>query len=133
MPKIQKLDHVAIACNNLDEAVDFYTSKLGLTCTKTETLKDRGIRVAFIPIGETCIELIAPLHDKSEVSRFLNSRGPGIHHIALKTGDVDEATKALQKNDVQTTTDAPQAGANQKKVIFVHPKSTGGVLIELVE
>jgi len=130
MPKVNGLDHIAIATENLEESLAFYEKNLGIRCDHVEDLEDRGIRVAFLPIGDTRIELIAPLRDDSEVSAFLKKRGGGIHHLAFSTSDVDSATEALKDAGVRMAAD-PAPGAHGCRVAFIHPKSAGGVLVEI--
>ena len=130
---ITDLDHIAIATKNLDEALAFWEQQLGLRCEHVEELPERGIKVAFLPVGQTRIELVAPLpgrENDSEVSKFLNERGGGIHHIALRTPDVDADTAALEAKGARIAA-PPKPGAHNCRVAFVHPKSTGGVLLEL--
>lgn len=133
MPNIVALDHIAVATKDLDEALRFWEGQLGLKCEHVEELPDRGIRVAFLPVGNTRIELVAPMagreHD-SEVSKFLADRGGGIHHIALRTPDVDADTREMETKGARIAAQ-PKPGAHDCRVAFVHPKSTGGVLLEL--
>lgn len=124
------LDHIAIATPDLDAALRFYEEALGLVPTHTEDLPDRGIRVAFLPIGDTRIELITPLREGSEVSAFLDKRGGGIHHLAFRTDDVDQDVEALKEAGVRLTGD-PAPGAHGCRVAFIHPKAAGGTLLEL--
>ncbi len=131
MPKVEALDHIAIATANLAESLRFYEQALGLTASHVEELWDRGIRVAFLPIGDTRIELIEPLRDDSEVSAFLAKRGGGIHHLAFRTPDVDADVASLHEQGVRLTAQAASPGAHGCKVAFLHPKATGGTLIEL--
>ena len=133
MPRVEALDHIAIATKDLDEALRFWEAQLGLKCEHVEELPDRGIRVAFLPVGNTRIELVSPLPGReldSEVSKFLTERGGGIHHIALRTPDVDADTAELANNGARIA-QQPKPGAHNCRVAFVHPKSTGGVLLEL--
>lgn len=133
MPTVQALDHIAIATKNLEESLAFWQAQLGLVCEHIEELPERGIRVAFLPVGNTRIELVSPMpgreHD-SEVSKFLTDRGGGIHHIALRTPDVDNDIKEMSDNGARIA-QQPSPGAHNCRVAFVHPKSTGGVLLEL--
>ena len=128
--KVRALDHIAIVTDDLEASLAFYAS-LGLSCSHTEVLEDRGIQVAFLPIGETRIELVAPLRADSEVSGFLQKRGGGIHHLCFRTDDVDAAVTELKDAGVRLTHDAAQPGAHGCRVAFVHPKAAGGALIEL--
>jgi len=130
MTKVTALDHIAIATDNLQESLAFYREALGLSVSHTEELPDRGIRVAFLPIGDTRIELIEPMRDDSEVSRFLQKRGGGIHHLAFSTSDVDAHAAELKEKGVRLTGEVSM-GAHDCKVAFIHPKSSKGTLIEI--
>lgn len=127
---IQGVDHIAIATKNLEESLAFWEGALGIRCEHVEELPERGIKVAMLPVGSTRIELVAPLHDQSEVSAFLDKRGPGIHHVALRVADVDAGVAELKGQGVKLAQD-PAPGAHGCRVAFVHPKSSGGVLLEL--
>jgi methylmalonyl-CoA epimerase len=124
----RQLDHIAIVVDNLTESLAFYEKQLGLVCEHIEELAERGIRIAMLPIGNTRIELIEAMNDHSEVSSFMAKRGPGIHHICLTSDDV---ARDMERMDVKFTTAHPSSGADGKTVAFIHPKSSGGVLIEL--
>lgn len=130
MTKVRAVDHIAIATPDLEASLKMWQEALGITCDHVEELPDRGIRVAMLPIGDTRIELVAPLHDKSEVSAFLEKRGGGIHHIALATDDVDGDISELKTRGIKIAQE-PGPGAHGCRVAFVHPKATGGVLLEL--
>jgi methylmalonyl-CoA/ethylmalonyl-CoA epimerase len=133
MPTIEGLDHIAIATADLETALTFWQAQLGLVCEHIEEIPTRGIKVAFLAVGNTRIELVAPLpgrEDDSEVSKFLRERGGGIHHIALRTADVDVDSAAMVAAGARLA-QQPAPGAHGCRVAFVHPKSTGGVLLEL--
>jgi methylmalonyl-CoA/ethylmalonyl-CoA epimerase len=130
MPNVRGIDHIAIATTNLDESLALWERALGIKCDHIEELPERGIKVAMLPVGGTRIELVAPLHDKSEVSAFLEKRGGGIHHIALEVVDVDKDIAELKAQNVKIAQE-PAPGAHGCRVAFVHPKATGGVLLEL--
>ncbi len=130
MTKVRALDHIAIATTDLEASLRLFAEALGIHCDHVEDLPERGIRVAMLPIGDTRIELVMPLHDKSEISAFLDKRGPGIHHIALRTDDVDGDIAELKAKGVKIAQE-PAAGAHGCRVAFLHPKATGGVLLEL--
>ncbi|MEI6789776.1 MAG: methylmalonyl-CoA epimerase [Myxococcaceae bacterium] len=119
---MKNLDHIGIATANLTQSLEFFEKSLGLTCSHIEELPDRGIRVAFLPLGNTRLELIEPMHDNSEISGFLAKRGPGLHHIALSVENVPNNLETLEPL---------RPGAHGAQVAFVHPKKTGGVLLEL--
>ena len=130
MPHVKSLDHIAIATANLEESLALFEKALGIRCEHTEEIPERGIKVAFLPIGGTRIELVTPLREGSEVSAFLEKRGGGIHHLAFAVDDVDADVKALKEQGVRMAQD-PAPGAHGCRVAFVHPKATGGVLLEL--
>jgi methylmalonyl-CoA epimerase len=130
MTKVRCIDHIAIATTDLEGSLKLFADALGITCDHVEELPDRGIKVAMLPIGDTRIELVTPMRDGSEVSAFLEKRGGGIHHIALKTDDVDGDIAELKQKGVRIAQE-PSPGAHGCRVAFVHPKSTGGVLLEL--
>ena len=129
---IGKIDHVGIAVRSIAEARKLYED-LGLQVEAIEEVPYDGVRVAFIPCGETRIELLEPLSEDSPVGRFLAKRGPGVHHICLGTDDVRAASEHLRDSGFQVLRPEPTRGAGGCWVQFVHPKSTGGVLIELSE
>jgi len=130
---MKKIDHIAIATKSLPQSLEFFEKKLGISCSSIEELPDRGIRVAFLPIGDTRIELIESIAENSEVSGFLEKRGPGLHHIAFESDDIDSDFQRLTDDGVTFTTKTPSSGAHGAKVAFVHPKSSQGVLIELTK
>lgn len=130
MPAVKALDHIAIATANLEESLALFEKALGITCEHIEELPERGIRVAFLPVGGTRIELVTPTREGSEVSAFLDKRGGGIHHLAFTVDDVDADSAALKAQGVRLAQE-PGPGAHGCRVAFVHPKSTGGVLLEL--
>jgi methylmalonyl-CoA epimerase len=130
MPRVEALDHIAIATDDLDASVRFWEAQLGIQCEHVEDIPERGIRVAILPIGGTRIELVAPTRAGSEVSAFLDKRGGGIHHLAFRTADVDKDIAELKQSGVRIAQD-PAPGAHSCRVAFIHPKATGGTLIEL--
>lgn len=133
MTQITHLHHIAIVTENLQTSIDFYQNLLGQSCSSVEEIPERGIKIAMIPIGNTRIELIESLHENSEVANFIKTKGAGIHHLALATSNIKQDMQKLQKNSIKFTSDNPTKGAHNTDVAFIHPKSSGGVLIELVE
>lgn len=129
---ISNIDHIAIVVNSLSEVLPFYEDALGLKVTSTEEMPERGIRTAFIHVGQTMIELIEPLNSESEVSKFLEKRGPGIHHVAFKTNDLAQTEDQLRKHGKRLVYDQARPGAHNTLVNFIHPKSSGGALLEIV-
>ncbi len=129
---IERIDHIGIAVASIDEARKLYET-LGLRVEAIEEVPAEGVRVALIPCGESSIELLEPTREDSPVARFLERRGPGIHHMCLGTGDVKEDDARLRAAGLDVLRDQPTRGAGGCWVQFVHPKSAGGVLLELSE
>ena len=129
---ITALDHIAIAVPSIEEARTFYEN-LGLSVAGIEEVEHEGVRVAMIPCGGSRIELLEPLSSDSPVARFLERRGPGIHHLCLKSDDIDADDGRLRGDGVELLREQPGPGAEGATVQFVHPKSAGGVLVELSE
>ena len=127
---IEGIDHIGVAVHSIAEGRKLYEA-LGLAVTAIEEVPAEGVRVAFIPCGGSSIELLEPMGDDSPVARFLERRGPGIHHLCLGTGDVAAADARLRAGGFRVLRPQPTRGAGGCWVQFVHPKSTGGVLLEL--
>ena len=128
------LEHVAISVRDLDEAVARFVDDLGLLLEGIEDVPAALTRTAFVPVaGPTAIELVTPLDGQGPLVHSLASRGPGLHHLCFRTDDIDADVERLRARGWRFTTDAPTPGAHGTRIIFVHPRSTGGVLIELAE
>ena len=127
---ISGLDHIGIAVRSIDEGRRLYES-LGLHVEEIEEVPEEGVRVAMIPCGDSRIELLEPTRDDSPIARFLEKRGPGIHHLCLSSDDVRDDDQRLRDAGLQVLRPEPTRGAGGCWVQFVHPKSTGGVLLEL--
>jgi len=127
---IKKLNHVSIAVNDLERTVMFYRDVLGLAVTSRLRLEDRQLDIVFIRAGDTEIELISPLTSDNTVARFLERRGPGLHHICFEVDDVEAEMRELQARGAQFIDDVPHPGA-VGMVSFIHPQSTNGVLVEI--
>ncbi len=130
---IKKISHIAIAVKNIEEVRNFYEEILGLRIEKIEEIPERKVKVAFIPIGETRIELVEPMSDDSPVKKFLEERGGGIHHISFEVKEIEKEIIRLKEKGIRLTSEKPERGAEGNLVCFIHPKSTYGVLIELNE
>ena len=128
-----KINHLGIATKGIDEALKFWADSLGLENVHTETVEDQKVRVAMLPVGESRIELLEPISDDSPISKFLEKRGGGIHHIAVEVDDIKAALEKLRSQGARLIDEVPRIGAEGCLVAFVHPGSTGGVLLELVE
>jgi methylmalonyl-CoA epimerase len=128
-----KIDHLGIAVKSIDEALKFYRDILGLSVSETEIVEDQGVEVAMLPLGESRVELLQPLGENSPVARFMEKRGPGIHHICIEVEDIAARLAELKAAGAQLIDEQPRRGAGGHLIAFVHPKSTSGVLIELVQ
>jgi methylmalonyl-CoA/ethylmalonyl-CoA epimerase len=132
MFKVKKIDHVGVAVPSIDEALARYRAVLGLEARERELVEAQKTEAALLPIGETSIELIEPKGNEG-LAKFLDKRGPGLHHIAVEVEGIESALALLESLGVPLLDKAPRRGARGHKVAFVHPKATGGVLVELVE
>jgi methylmalonyl-CoA/ethylmalonyl-CoA epimerase len=130
---IKKINHIAIAVNNLEEAAKFYQEVMGLTLSGIEVVTAQKTKVGFFKIGESNIELVQPAEPDSPLVKFLETKGQGIHHICLEVDDIDAEVKTFLEKGATMVDQKPRPGAHNTRVAFVHPKSSGGVLIELCE
>ncbi len=128
-----KIEHIGIATPRLDDALAFWRDALGLEVTHTEEVAGQGVRVAMLPVGEPRIELLEPTGPTSPVAKFLEKRGAGIHHIAVRVPDIRAALARLKGQGARLIDEEPRVGAGNCLVAFVHPSTAGGVLLELVE
>lgn len=127
---IKHVSHIGIAVKDLDEGIAFY-QKLGLTLEGTEEVASQMVKVAFFPVGDTRIELLAPTSEESPIAKFIEKKGEGIQHIAFAVEDLPEALKETEEDGIRLIDKEPRPGAHGADIAFLHPKSTGGVLIEL--
>lgn len=130
---IKKIDHIAVAVASIDEAARFYEGQLGLKVARRETIPERKVRVGFITIGETQIELLEPDSPDSTVAKFLERHGPGLHHICFEVDDAGTELKRLAAAGVKLIDPTPRTGAHGNRVAFLHPEAARGVLIELTQ
>lgn len=128
-----KINHLGIATNGIDEALKFWQDALGLETVHTEVVEDQKVRVAMLPLGETRIELLEPTSADSPISKFIEKRGGGIHHIAVEVDDINEKLAQLKAAGMRLIDETPRIGAENCLVAFVHPSSANGVLLELVQ
>ena len=131
--RLGAVNHIGIAVKNLDEAKKVFSEALGLPCVDEKTLPERGVRIAFLSSGNTTIELLEGIGPESAVSKFVEQRGPGIHHLCFEVDGIERVMKELAESGMRLIDEKPRVGAEGKLVAFVHPKSTLGVLIELIE
>jgi methylmalonyl-CoA/ethylmalonyl-CoA epimerase len=128
-----RIDHVGVAVEDLDEAVELYTARLGLPLQHRETVEEQGVEAVLVGVGENHVELLRPLGPETAVGRFLQRNGPGLHHVAYGTEDIASALAEVRAAGLRLIDEQPRTGIRNSRVAFVHPRSTGGVLTELVE
>ena len=128
-----KINHVAVVVPDLDEALAFWVEAMGLPLERVEDVPAEAVRVAFLPAGESEIELLEPSDGDSGVARYLAKRGPGIHHLCLEVDDIQAALARLREMEVELINESPRTGSDGQQYAFVHPRSTGGVLLELYQ
>lgn len=132
MIRIKKIDHIAVAVGSMDESLERFAKLFGIPVSTRELVASQKTEAALLPMGETSLELIEPKGNEG-LAKFLEKRGPGLHHIAVEVEGIEEALAELKSTGVQLIDEVPRVGARGHKVAFLHPKATGGVLIELVE
>ena len=130
---IQKVDHIGIAVSNLDEALKVYSEAFGLEIGGTEVVEDQKVKIAFIEVGESRIELLESTDPEGPIAKHVEKRGEGIQHIALGVTDIESTLKDLKDKGVRLIDETPRIGAGEAKIAFLHPKATKGVLLELCE
>jgi methylmalonyl-CoA/ethylmalonyl-CoA epimerase len=130
---IKKIDHIGVAVKSIEQALPFYTEVLQLPLLGIEEVESEMLRVAFLKIGESKIELLEPTSEESTVARFIEKRGEGIHHVAVGVDSIQERINEMKENGIRMIHEQPKTGAGNALVAFMHPKSAGGVLVELCE
>jgi methylmalonyl-CoA/ethylmalonyl-CoA epimerase len=128
-----QIDHIGIAVENLEEAVRLYRDRLGMREHHRETVEEQGVHAVLLDIGDAHVELITPITAQGSVARFLERNGPGLHHTAYRTEDIEAELERLVSTGLRLIDDEPRMGILGSRVAFLHPKSTEGVLIEIVE
>lgn len=128
-----KLDHIGLATRELEEGLALWRDTLGLQVDVSEEIAEQGVRVAMLPIGDTHVELLEPLSPESPVGKFLSKRGPGIHHLAVEVEDIHASLADLKKRGARLIDETPRVGARGCLVAFIHPATTNGILLELVQ
>lgn len=130
---LTKINHIGIAVKSLDETLPFYRDCLGMTFKGCEEVAEQKVKVAMLQIGESKIELLEPTAEDSPVAKFLEKNGPGVHHVAYETADIEAAIAHLQGEGARMIDTVPRNGAHGTRIAFVHPKSSNGVLTELCQ
>lgn len=133
MSDILKIDHIGIAVKDIEQAAQFWQGILGLNITGTEEVASQKVITAFIPCGDSEIELLQATAEDSAIAKFIENKGEGIQHIALKVDDIEAALAELKAQGVRLIDEQPRPGAGGAKIAFVHPKASGGVLLELCQ
>ena len=128
-----RIDHIGVAVSDLDEAADLYRERFQMAEQHRETVEEQGVEAILFEVGEGHVELIAPLTEDSGVGKFLAKNGPGLHHVAYATDDIESALSAVSEAGLRLIDKEPRRGIRGSRVAFLHPKATGGVLTELVE
>ena len=129
----ERIDHIGVAVADLDAAIDLYRERFGMAEQHRETVEQQGVEAVLLEIGEGHVELLRPLGDDTAVGKFLASRGPGLHHVAYQTADIDAALDQVRAAGLELIDEQPRVGIRGSRVAFLHPKATNGVLTELVE
>jgi len=131
--KILKIDHLGVAVNSIEDGKNFWSDVLGLEFEGTETVAEQKVNTAFFPVGESEVELLESTAPDGPVAKFIEKRGQGFQHIAFRVADIDEALKELKEKNIQLIDQQPRIGAGGARIAFLHPKATGGILVELCE
>ena len=133
MAKVKRIDHVAILVDDLEKTLAFWRDGLGMELAHVEDVPAEKSMIAFLPIGDSEVELVKPTTDDSGLARYLEKRGPGMHHVCLEVDDIEGMLKRLKEQGVQLINETPVTGSGGKKYAFIHPKSANGVMVELYE
>ena len=133
MTDLIRLNHVAVLVPDLDQALTFWQDQLGLSLDHVETISSMAVKIAFLPLGESEIELVQPTTEDSGLAKYLSKRGPGLHHICIETDDINAKLAELNEKGVRLIDQEPVLMDDGRQLAFIHPKSTGGVLVELYQ
>jgi methylmalonyl-CoA/ethylmalonyl-CoA epimerase len=128
-----RIDHIGVAVEDLDEAIGLYSERFGMPVQHRETVEEQGVEAVLLGVGESHVELLRPLAPDTAVGKFLERNGPGLHHVAYGTDDIESALERVRAAGLTLIDERPRIGIRATRVAFLHPKSTGGVLTELVE
>jgi methylmalonyl-CoA/ethylmalonyl-CoA epimerase len=125
------IDHIGIAVKSIDEALKFWEGSLGIKCTGRETVADQKVTTAFLPLKDSEVELLEATDPESPVAKFIEKKGEGIHHMAIRVDDLEAALEEAKAKGIKLIDEKPRRGAGGAMIAFIHPKSTGGILLEL--
>jgi len=129
----EKIDHVGIAVKDLEQAINLYRDQIGLECKGTEVVEEQKVKVAFFPVGESKIELLESTDPEGPVGKYVEKKGEGVHHLSFRVTNLEEKLAELKEQGVALIDEKPRYGAGGARIAFLHPRSTGGVLVELCE
>ncbi|MGF7060882.1 methylmalonyl-CoA epimerase [Brassicibacter mesophilus] len=130
---VKKVDHIGVAVSNLEDALKFYQEVMGLNLHGIEVVEEQKVKVAFLPIGDTEIELLESTDKEGPIAKYIEKKGEGIQHIAYRVDNIEEALNEMRSKGIRLIDEKPRYGAGGAKIAFLHPKSTYGVLIELCQ
>jgi len=130
---LDRIDHVGVAVEDIDAALKLYEGALGMPLVHRETVTEQGVEAVLLDVGDGHVELLQPLGEDTPVGKFLARKGPGLHHVAYAVTDIDAALAELSENGIELIDATPRIGIRQSRVAFLHPRSTGGVLTEIVQ
>ncbi len=130
---MKKISHIGIAVEKIADYVGFYRDILGLSVEGEEVVEDQKVKVAFLTVGETRIELLEPTSPESPIAKFIEKKGPGVHHLAFEVEDIVATLAAMKEKGIKLIDETPRCGAHHTKIAFVHPKESKGVLVELTQ
>lgn len=130
---LSRIDHIGVAVNDLAEAITLYRDTLGMPLVHQETVEEQGVEAVLLDVGDGHVELLSPLGEDTPVGKFLAKKGPGLHHVAYAVDDIEAALEKLAEQGVTLIDKTPRTGIRNSRVAFVHPKSTGAVLTEIVQ
>jgi methylmalonyl-CoA/ethylmalonyl-CoA epimerase len=128
-----RIDHIGVAVEDLDAAIELYNERMDMREQHRETVEEQGVEAVLLEVGEGHVELLRPLSEDTPVGRFMAKRGPGLHHVAYQAEDIEQTLGALREAGIDLIDHSPRVGIQGRRVAFLHPRSTGGVLTELVE
>jgi methylmalonyl-CoA/ethylmalonyl-CoA epimerase len=130
---LERIDHIGVAVQELDAALELYRDRLGLSVAHRETVPEQGVEAVLLDAGENHVELLVPLSPETPVGRFLAKSGPGLHHVAYQVKDIDAALDSIKAAGLELIDSQPRTGIRGSRVAFMHPRATGGVLTEIVQ
>lgn len=128
-----RIDHIGVATDDFEGALVLYEKTLGMPLAHRETVESQGVEAALLDVGDGHVELLRPLGDDTPVGKYLTQKGPGLHHVAYAVGDIEQVLELLKDAGIELIDEEPRVGIRNSRVAFIHPRSTGGVLTEIVQ